>query len=327
MTRYLPRMLILAGAIALGCFAPRAEADPGFWSNEWPRTDFSQTSVDSWAEIISGGPGKDGIPALSDPEFVDANKADLPPREPVLTVSIEGETPRAYPLRYMTWHEIVNDRIGDIPVTVTFCPLCNSAIAFDGRVGDEVLTFGVTGKLRNSDMVMYDHQSESWWQQALGRAIVGTQTGTQLKMLPSWLESVDQFRSAHPDGLIMAEPDYPRRYGFNPYQNYDSATRPFLYSGAPPPHGTAALERVVRVGDRAWPLARLAAAGEIAEAGLTLSWAPGQASALDAGRMAEGRDVGSVRVRDAAGRDVVHDVMFAFAFHAFWPDGTWMLAE
>jgi hypothetical protein len=108
---------------------------------------------------------------------------------------------------------------------------------------------------------------------------------------------------------------------------YDTTSRPFLYSGEMPPHGIDPVARVVRVGDRAWPLTRLAEAGQIAEAGVIITWREGKASALDTAEIAEGRDVGQIRVRDAGGSDVLHDVMFAFAFHAFWPDGTWMLGD
>ena len=188
-----------------------------------------------------------------------------------------------------------------------------------------MLTFGVSGKLRNSDMIMFDRETESWWQQAVGTGIVGDYTGAELRQLPTWMESWDQFRSRNPDGLVMAEPNFNRAYGRNPYSGYDSSTRPFLYSGEMPPHGVSPLARVVKVGNRAWPVDRLAQAGEIREAGFTLSWQPGQASALDSGTIARGRDVGSIRVRDGQGRDVPHDVMFAFAFHAFHPSGKWML--
>jgi len=221
----------------------------------------------------------------------------------------------------------VNDTVGGVPVAVTFCPLCNSGITFDRRVEQGTLTFGVSGKLRNSDMVMYDRETESWWQQAVGEAIVGDLTGTELKMLPGWMESWDTFKARNPEGLVMAEPNYPRRYGRNPYVSYDSSSRPFLYRGEQPPHGVPPLVRVVRVGDRAWPLTRVREEGGVSEAGVKISWEAGQASALDAEVIAQGKDVGNVRVRDANGNDVVHDVMFAFAFHAFWPDGTWMLGN
>jgi hypothetical protein len=244
----------------------------------------------------------------------------------VITLEIRGQA-RAYPLRYLMWHEIVNDTVGGLPVAVTYCPLCNSAMTFDRRTAKGVLSFGVSGKLRHSDMVMYDRETQSWWQQAIGQAIVGEMTGTELKTLPGWMESWADFKARNPEGLVMAEPAYRRDYGRNPYRGYDSSQWPFLYSGERPPHGIDPLARVVRVGERAWPLQRLAERGEVDEAGVRISWRAGQASALDTGRISGGRDVGSIRVRDSRGRDLPHDVMFAFAFHAFWPDGDWMLGN
>ncbi|MEY8839813.1 DUF3179 domain-containing protein [Cribrihabitans sp. XS_ASV171] len=309
------------------CLALPLAADPSAWSREFPKTDFSKRSIDDWSEIMSGGPPRDGIPALSDPDFIAVEVADLDAREPVITLALDGETARAYPIRYLIWHEIVNDIVGDTPVAVTYCPLCNSALSFDRRTQAGVLEFGVTGKLRHSDMVMYDRQTESWWQQARGEAIVGAMTGTELKLLPSWMENWEAFRTRHPDGLVMAEPPHRRAYGRNPYRGYDSSPRPFLYSGEMPPHGLDPLERVIRVGDRAWPLTRLRESGEVTEAGVTLSWQAGQASALDTAEIAHGRDVGNIRVRDGQGRDIAHDLLFAFAFHAFWPEGVWMLGR
>lgn len=306
--------------------ASMAAGEPAAWKSEWPRTDFGRNAVDSWSEIISGGPGKDGIPALTDPPFRPAKGADLAEREPVITVEMAGEA-RAYPLRYLIWHEIVNDRIGGVPVAVTYCPLCNSALVFDRRLDGRELEFGVTGKLRFSDMVMYDRQSESWWQQAVGQGIVGEMTGRSLIQIPSWMESWERFVARNPQGRVMAEPKLRRPYGTNPYQRYDSAKKPFLFNGEMPPNGVPPLVRVVRVGQLAWPLPRLAKAGELREAGVVITWSEGQASALDTASIARGRDVGNIRVRDARGRDVAHDLMFAFAFHAFYPQGQWMLGD
>ncbi|MDA5094425.1 DUF3179 domain-containing protein [Aliiroseovarius sp. KMU-50] len=316
-------------SLVLGFWAQSAKADPSFWSYEFPKTDFSRTSVENWTEILSGGPGRDGIPALSDPSFIPAvDETRLGPREPVITVEFNGALPRAYPIRYLTWHEIVNDNVAKVPIAVTFCPLCNSGIVFDRRVKGQLLTFGVSGKLRNSDMVMYDRETESWWQQALGTGIVGEHTGSELTQIPAWMESWAEFTRRNPNGLVMDEPRARRAYGRNPYVGYDSRSRPYgFFDGEMPPHGVPALARVVRVGDRAWPVSRLAEHGELTEDGVTLSWAAGQASALDNGRIANGRDVGTIRVRDTQGRDLPHDVLFAFAFHAFWPDGKWMLGS
>ena len=316
-------LVTLAALILL--VATQVSANPERWKSEWPKTNFEKTNIASWSEILSGGPPRDGIPALSDPQFIRIDDENgIEDREPVVTVEIEGEVPRAYPIRYLTWHEIINDTAGGVPYAVTYCPLCNSAPTFDRRVEGQVLTFGVTGKLKDSNLIMYDRETESWWQQAIGEGIVGEFTGVELTQLPSWMESWAEFKARNPNGLVMAEPAFPRSYGQNPYVSYDSSSEPFLFNGEMPPNDIPPLSRVVRVGARAWPVSRLAALGEITEAGVTISWNSGQASALDSARIGEGKDVGTIRVREN-GRDVPHDVMFAFAFHAFFPDGEWML--
>ena len=330
------RALGLAAAalsLVLACLAPPAaaeDADPAaprvrHWSAEWPDTDFANRAADL-TEIVSGGVPRDGIPALDRPPARPAAETDLPDREPVLVVELPGAPARAWPLRHLMWHEIVNEEIAGRPITVTWCPLCNSAIVFDGRVGERRLTFGVTGKLRRSDLVMYDRQTESWWQQIEGRALAGALAGARLDTVPSWVESFERFRARRPDGLVMAEPEgFDRPYGLNPYRGYDSGI-PFLYTGEGPPHGIWPTARVVRVGERVWPLERLREAGELEEAGYRLVWRAGMASALDAETVAEGRDVGMIRVYDAAtGAPARAEVMFAFAFHAFHPDGVWMI--
>lgn len=318
---------LLTGVMALVALAGGALANPAQWAREWPQTDFTRTTVD-FAEIMSGGPPKDGIPAIWEPAHIPvAQETRLDDREPVLTYEHEGATPRAYPVRYLMWHEIVNDVVAGLPIAVTYCPLCNSAMVFDARVEGVRHTFGVSGKLRHSDMIMYDRETQSWWQQALGEGVVGHHAGAQLVQLPGWMESWGEFRSRNPGGLVMDEPEWRRAYGQNPYVGYDTSARPFLYQGEHPPHGISPLARVVRVENRAWTFERLRTDGEIREAGVVLSWTTGQASALDSRNIAAGRDVGTVRVRDAQGRDLPHDIPFAFAFHAFHPDGIWMLGD
>ena len=319
------RQMLCAAAVATALPALAAEV-PSSWERAWPRTDFTQMSVDP-SEILSGGPPKDGIPAITRPEMIPAAAEQaIGAREPVMSIALDGHPPRAYPVRYLMWHEIVNDRIGNVPIAVTFCPLCNSGLVFDTRLDGRELEFGVSGMLRHSDMIMYDRQTESWWQQFTGEAIIGELMGTRLTPLPALLESWEAYRTRNPQGLVMAEPDaHSRAYGFNPYQDYDTGI-PFLYRGEPPPHGIYPLARVVRVGNRAWPLERLREEGAIEEAGVRLSWAEGQASALSTREINDGLEVGNVRVTDpATGKLVVHEIVFAFAFHAFEPDGVWML--
>ena len=210
-----------------------------------------------------------------------------------------------------------------VPVAVTFCPLCNTGIVFDRRLDGGVLAFGTTGKLRNSDLVMYDRTTESWWQQFSGEAIVGELTGARLEMIPARLESFARFKERAPDGQVQVPRSPAPSYGHNPYVDYDSLAQPFLYIG-PLPLDIAPLARVVRVGDQAWSLALLRERGEIRADDLPLTWQPGQASALDTEVIADGADVGNMVVerRTADGwQDAVYSVDFAFAFHAFHPDG------
>jgi hypothetical protein len=176
-------------------------------------------------------------------------------------------------------------------------------------------------------MIMYDRQTESWWQQILGEGVVGAMTGQKLTPIVSWMESFSEYKDRNPDGLLMAQPAAVRPYGSNPYTAYDSSSKPFLYRGEMPPHGIEPLSRVLRVGDKAWPLERLREAEELTEDGLRITWTKGQASALDSREIAAGREVGNIRVFDASGDNVVHEVIFAFAFHAFFPEGTWMLGS
>ena len=321
-----PRILLICGVALAILFSGTmpASANPVIWKLSWPETDFSKKSV-AFDEIMSGGPPKDGIPSIDAPKFVpQAKYTEAAETEPVITFEHKGDA-RAYPLRVLIWHEIVNDTVGGLPVAVTYCPLCNSSVVFDRRVDGRVLDFGTTGKLRKSDMVMYDRQSESWWQQFTGTGIVGEMTGRELKMLPARVEALARFRTRYPDGkvLVPGDPDF-RPYGSNPYQGYDSAPRPFLYRGNLP-DGIAPLAYVVKVGDQAWPLERLRQAGKIVAGDITLIWTAGQNSALDTQEIAKGRDIGNVVVqrRTADGlREEVHDVTFAFVFHAFVEGGT-----
>jgi hypothetical protein len=208
----------------------RLRFNPGYW----PDTDFTIHSVD-YNEILSGGPPPDGIPAIDDPVFESVIKADewLGEDWPVMLFELNGDA-RAYPLSILIHHEIVNDVVADRPVAVTFCPLCNATIAFDRTLPDgTLLDFGTTGNLRNSDLVMYDRQTKSWWQQFAGEAIVGELTGTRLEFLPSQIIAWSDFKSFHPDGKVLSrETGYNRPYGLNPYSGYDSINNsPFLYDG------------------------------------------------------------------------------------------------
>lgn len=231
--RHLP-LAAVAGLLllALGAAAAFAGAEEGvpvdlLRREDWPHTDFAKTTVDL-AEIRWGGVPKDGIRSIDESGFValaEARAAGLSERDPVIGLVLNGEE-RAYPLSVLVRHEIVNDVVGGIPVAVTYCPLCNTALVFDRRSGDRVLEFGVSGFLRNSDLVMYDRQTESWWQQFTGEGIVGELAGTLLTPLPVRLESFASFGTRAPKGMVLDPPLGLARYGSNPYVGYDSRSAP-----------------------------------------------------------------------------------------------------
>jgi hypothetical protein len=298
-----------------------------FAAEGW-KTDFARHDV-PLSEFQSGGPPKDGIPAIDEPRFVPVSEVDfLRPQEPVIELIVQGQA-RAYPLQILIWHEIVNDTVAGVPVAVTFCPLCNTAIVFDRRVGDRVLDFGTTGKLRHSDLVMYDRQTESWWQQFGGTALVGDLAGTRLERVPARIVAWRGFLTQHADGLVLSrETGHERSYGANPYEGYDDVDSSPLFPVAndederlPPKERVVFIER----GDDAvvipYPtlerkrVVRVIVGGER----LVVRFRDGPVSALDRAAIAEGREVGAAEVL-ADGRLVEFDEPFWFVVAAFRPD-------
>ncbi len=269
-------LLVAAGFwLALRLFGSEG---PAQWSREFPRTDFGVHAI-PFDEIDSDGATRDSIPPIHDPHFVPAAEADIGPLEPVLSIGIDGDF-RAYPLRVLLWHEIVNDRVGGVPVLVSYCPLCNSGVVFDRRLDGEVLEFGNTGRLRHFDMVMYDYATESWWQQFLGEALIGELTGKQLKALPARLESFGSFARRAPGGkLLVPTVEQARPYGTTPYVGMASgagsllARLRFRYEL---PDGVPPLSRVVVVGNEAWTLDLVADNTPLRSGDLVLTWEAGQ---------------------------------------------------
>jgi hypothetical protein len=265
-------------------------------------------------QFASGGPPRDGIPPLDTPRFLDVASGNryLKPRQPILAMQVSGQA-RAYPLQIMIWHEIANDTLGGVPISVTYCPLCNSATVFDRRVGGRTLRLGTTGKLRNSDLVMWDRQTQSWWQQFTGQALVGRLAGTTLRQLESEVLSWRQFKASYPHGTVLSrQTGFDRPYGSNPYERYDAnpAEQPFLYASRPDPR-LPPKERVAAVfgahGDTVVvPFSRLARkpviTGEVGGQPFVVLYQRGVASALDAGLIANRRDVGTAAAFDPRAR-------------------------
>lgn len=290
--------------------APAVEADTSLPVTESPpsgaeaqfSTDFSKHSI-SYSEVLSGGPPKDGIPAIDDPSYVSIAEADvwIDDLEPIVFVQV-GDDVRAYPLQILTWHEIVNDVLGDKPLVVSFCPLCNTAIAFEREFDGQILDFGTTGRLRFSNLIMYDRQTETWWQQATGDGVVGEHTGERLTFYPASIISWEDFKTEYPEGSVLSrETGFSRNYGQNPYAGYDDINRtPFLYDGEyddqlPP------MARVLTVELNGETVAytynllndEIAINDQVGGESITVFWTEGTASALDTALISSGRDIGA----------------------------------
>lgn len=259
-------------------------------------------------DLLSGGPPPDGIPALDDPAFETTEQTTwLGADDPVLSLTVAGET-RAYPLGIITWHEIVNDTVGGVPVAVTYCPLCNSGVAFERTVDGEETTFGVSGLLYADNLVMYDRATESLWPQLTGTASVGTRTGTKLEAIPMGVVGWSQFTAEHPGALVLSrDTGHDRRYGTNPYVGYDEPSSAPIF---PLPGGAddrmLPKERVIGLGEgsaavalRRSEVARLGVvAVEVDGAPVTVWHLPGQRSALGDEEITESEEIGTVAVLD-----------------------------
>ena len=226
----LKRKLFLVIVLALSIYPLHAR--DVFSTQEFPKTDFSKHTV-PLNEIYSGGPPRDGIKPIDNPTFMSISNASkiLDPREPVVAVNIGNEA-KAYPHRILLYHEIVNDEINELPIFITHCPLCNTAIVFSRKVGNDILDFGTTGRVRDSNLVMYDRQTESWWQQFTGDAIVGYYSGKLLEPINSQVVSFEQFAKSFPDGSVLSQDTgFRRYYGKTPYPGYDNPGGiPFLFN-------------------------------------------------------------------------------------------------
>ena len=254
------------------------------------------------SQIVSGGPAPDVIASIDEPRFEAAEAIDwLVDTEPVLVID-RGPTVRAYPVQILIWHEIVNDVIDGLPVVVTYCPLCNSAVAFEREHQGELLDFGTSGSLYQSALVMYDRQTESLWTHFDGRAVIGDRIGQELTRVAVSTVSFGDLRRGHPGAEVLIPPATSQPYGRNPYGAYDGRERPLsgFFPGAIDPR-TGAMDRVVgiKVGDTtvAITLDRLRRDGVVPmeiDGRRAVAWvAPGLRSALGTHDLVDGEEIGA----------------------------------
>ncbi|MCH7900976.1 MAG: DUF3179 domain-containing protein [Acidobacteria bacterium] len=268
-------------------------------------TDFSNSIIDL-EELLVGIPlsdPRDAIPPIDNPQFEAVSESDwIQDPEPGVLIEIEGDA-RFYPLSVMTRHEIVNDEVGGIPVAVTYCPLCNTALVFDRRFEGETLRLGVSGLLRNSDLVMWDDVTQTLWQQVTGEAIVGEHAGKSLTPLASAIVRWADFRDTHPDGqALSSDQGFGLVYGSNPYEFYSSRSRPYNFYSGEIDDRFPALERVVGISvngiDKAYPFSLInkvrVVHDNLAGQELVVFWgASDTADALDSGLIADAIGIGT----------------------------------
>ncbi len=297
-------------AVAVGSLVVTASWVTGRGSGAF---DLSQHTV-PLDQIVSGGPPKDGIPALLEPQFMTASEAwFLRDRDRVLGLSQGGEA-KAYPIRILNWHEVVNDTIDGRPVVVTYCPLCGTGIAFEARVGERVHTFGVSGLLYQSDLLMYDHQTESLWSQVSMEAIAGPLAGQKLSPVYLSHTTWEDWKTEHQATLVLSrETGYRRDYSRDPYEGY--ARRPGLFFDVPhvdhtyhPKAWVVGVE--VKGTYKAYAFSELEKAG-----GFVTDRVNGQKIYVRHKRRAR-----SASVTDAEGNPMPSVRAFWFAWYAFHPD-------
>jgi hypothetical protein len=295
-----------SAAIALLALAPGAAADPP------TRNGFVLDPAEiELSEIFAGGPPRDGIPALDHPSPAAAEGAPWSDRDLVLGVALNGEA-RAYPLAILDWHELVNDTLGGRPILVSYCPLCGTGIVFDRRLDGTPRTFGASGLLYRSDLLLYDRETESLWSQISSRAVTGPSAGRRLTQVRSRIAPWGRWREAHPATTVLARDTGHRRdYGRRPYGDYARSER--LMFPAPrdrryhPKTPTVGL-RIPGVAARAFPADELLRAG-------------GSARERLAGRpvrVAYDAEHGSFEVEAPPEVEVVEGFWFAWA--AFHPE-------
>lgn len=281
------------------------------------KTDTSNTKIDL-SELVMVLPPR-SFEVLNNPGFIGINEglSSYLRNEPVLMISTAKEA-KAYPLNVLTFHEIANDSIGGVPIAATYCPLCNSGLIFDRRVKfkgkDYTLEFEVSGLLRHSDMVMMDNETETWWQQLMGDAIVGKMTGSSLRIMPSMILSVEEFFKRYPNGLILSKETGIERsmehYGSNPYTSYDSIgnmPREKFFNPANVDDRLPSMERIVNIHDgpdfKIYPFSTVAKRGVINDAfkskNVVLFYEEGTISVLDARDLKDSKSIGTVTVFNA----------------------------
>ena len=277
--------------------------------------DLSGALIDT-KKILSGGPEKDGIPALTRPDFINTQQASyLKPEDRVLGIEINGIS-KAYPISILNWHEIVNDQINNEQFAVTYCPLCGTGVAFSAQVSGKTLEFGVSGLIYNSDVLLYDKATESLWSQIMRMAVSGEFKGEKLTLLPITHTSWQQWTITHPDTLVMSnETGYARDYQRNPYAGYEKSRNLYFQVTNRAPDWFHPKERTLGIEVdgvfKAYPFSELDKTGQ----STIIDQFAGQTFSIDWKKSSQ-----QVSITDASGNAVAGIEGFWFAWFTFHPE-------
>lgn len=277
--------------------------------------DLSNSLVDK-KHIVQGGPARDGIPAISNPDYVSIVQASfMKPDDIVLGFELNGRV-FAYPRHILNWHEIVNDQVGDSAFLISYCPLCGSGMAFSSKVGDENLNFGVSGLLYNNDLLFYDRESESLWSQIERRAISGHFVGSELKQLPLVHSSWKAWKEKYPETQVLSDDQgFKRNYRHDPYTGYDTSDHVFFQTLRDAPSEFHSKEQVLGlvIGEqsKAYPFSELRKAGlsrfddQLGGVNYQVLWNP---------------EAESATIEASTSEKLTPTVVYWFAWYNFYPE-------
>lgn len=322
-----PINFILTGALIalaifviarLGLFGQKASKVTSDITGKGTRSGFEFTEDQKmratipFSELRSGGLSKDGIPSIDNPKFITAKDADkfLKPEDPVLGLDYKGVA-RAYPHRIMNWHEIVNDTVAGDPILVTYCPLCFTGIAFERKIDGKETTFGVSGKLYKSNLVMYDRLTETLWNQLGGEAIIGEHLGKKLKQIPLETITWDDWKKKHPNTEVLSkDTGYSRNYDQNPYEGYETDRDTF---------GTEFEDDRLHPKAKIWGIESDGKFKAYSDEALTRVGILKDSFAGKNLNVVRNKD-GTVTIKDDTGQEIVPTISFWFAWIAFHPE-------
>lgn len=284
--------------------------------------EYKDQTVGNNNQLIPIGIDEIDLQPINNPNFDDSVNINILNEEPVVSVAVGNEV-RAYPIRYLLWHNVINDIIAEKPIAITYSPLTNIASVFDRKMSNgDVLSFKDSAKRFKSNLVMKDKENNDLWLQYDGRSL--SQKNKKLTKIPVQIIAFEIFKTYYKDGKVMTQPNFAQPYGMNPYKYYDSLAYPFFYDGEFKRENISPMDYVIIVEDEAWSLEFVKKYRAFYKDNINIQWIYGQNSVLDNPDISKAKDIGNVIVKEIYEKDKIRDIpymiSFAYVFDAFNPD-------